>query len=57
MHIANGHREHDQPDDGHGSDEVGVGSHCLAAITTNMIMAMTMAHSISGAMISIGLSS
>lgn len=48
---------HERGDDGHGSDEVGVGSHCLAAITTNMIMAMTMAHNINGAMISIGLSS
>ena len=53
MHIANGHHQHDQRDDGDGGDEVGAGSHCLAAITANMTMAMTMAHSISGAMISI----
>ena len=44
---------HERGDDGHGSDEVGVASHCFAASTANMIMAMTMAHSISGARISI----
>ena len=46
--TGNGHGR----DDGHGSDEVSVASHCLAASTANMIMAIMMAQNSSGAMVS-----